>query len=773
MFAWWGHFVYRFRWPVLAVSVVLLAASILALRNGGTLKNSGGQNTESGRALALMHDQLPQSGEGAGSSFVLVFGSQVIGVADPGFKQAVLDALQPLKDDARVKSIETPYDVPGEQAKAMTSTDGHHIFAQVSLKDDYASARQFYQQLRTKVHSDQLEVLGTGNVAIGNEFDKYLQSDLQRAEVVSFLVILPLLLIVFATVISALLPFGVGALAVLGGLAAVGLLARVTDVSTYSTNIVTLIGLGVAIDYSLFIVNRFREELAGGVTTEQALIAAMRTSGRAVTFSGVTVAIGLSAMLFFQGSFLASMGFAGAIVVAIAVLYALTFLASLRAILGHRVNWVRLPLPRRTEGRGLWHGVAIRVMRRPVLVLVPIVLLLLVMASPIFQIRIANGDVGMLPPNAETRRGYDQLQKFPGQGQTFFNVVVRYPSGGPLTSERVGDLYDMAQQIKQIRGVEGVESMVSFDPSLGRSAYQTLLTQPPAAQPPRVQTIVHGTTGSQIAVVSVVTKYGQESDASRAIVHSLRTMRSPAGSSVLVDAFSLAFTDFILQRIPLAVAYVMIVTYLVLFLLTGSLVLPLKAVIMNILSIGASFGALVWVFQQGHLASLLNFTPAALDPSVPVLLFCLVFGLSMDYEVLLISRIQEEYRRTGDTTQAVANGLEKSGKLITGAAAIMVAVFLAFGLADVVLIKSIGLGLAIAVALDATLVRALIVPAVMRLLGRANWGAPRRLARLHRRVRLGGPPAGQPPRWLTPSPAPRRPPPLVRGCRPSFEAGAP
>ena len=734
MFAWWGHFVYRFRWPVLGVSVVLLAASILALRNGGTLKNSGGQNTESGRALALMHDQLPQSGEGAGSSFVLVFGSQAMGVADPAFKQAVLDALQPLKADSRVKSIETPFDVPAEQARAMTSTDGHHIFAQVSLKDDYASARQFYQQLRTQVHSNQLEVLGTGNVAIGNEFDKYLQSDLQRAELVSFLLILPLLLIVFATLVSAALPLGVGTFAVIGGLAGVGLLAHVTDVSTYSTNIVTLIGLGVAIDYSLFIVNRFREELAAGQIVEQALIAAMRTSGRAVTFSGITVAIGLSAMLFFQGSFLASMGFAGTIVVAIAVLYALTFLASLLAILGHRVNWVRLPLPRRTEGRGLWHGLAVRVMRRPLVVLVPIVLLLLVMASPIFQIRIANGDVGMLPPNAETRRGYDQLQKFPGQGQTFFNVVVRYPSGGPLTSERVGDLYDMAQQIKQIRGVEGVESMVSFDPSLSRSAYQALLTQPAAAQPARVQTIVHGTTGSQIAVLSVVTKFGQESDASRGIVHSLRSMTPPPGSSVLIDAFSLDFTDFILQRIPLAVAYVMIVTYLVLFLLTGSVVLPLKAVIMNILSIGASFGALVWVFQQGHLSSLLNFTPAPLDPSVPVLLFCLVFGLSMDYEVLLISRIQEEYRRSGDTTQAVASGLEKSGRLITGAAAIMAAVFLAFGLADVVLIKSIGLGLALAVAIDATLVRALIVPAVMRLLGRANWWAPRRLARWHRRI---------------------------------------
>ncbi|HEV3460533.1 MAG TPA: MMPL family transporter [Candidatus Dormibacteraeota bacterium] len=736
MFAWWGHIVYRFRWLMLGASGLLLAGSLVALFNGGTTKNSGGGSTESGRAVALMQSQLPQNG--AGSSFVLVFGSQKMPVQDPAFKTAVLSALQPLQADQRVKSIETPFDVTPELARAMTSTDGHHVYALVTLKDDYPTARQYYTQLRAKVHSDQLQVLGTGNVAIAADFDKYLQADLQRAELVSLVVVVVLLLLVFGTVVSALLPLGVGGVAVVGGLAAVGVLARFTDVSTYATNIVTLIGLGVAIDYSLFIVNRFREELAAGRATEQALIASMRTSGRAVTFSGITVAIGLSAMLFFQGSFLASMGFAGAIVVAIAVLYALTFLASLLAILGHRVTWLRVPLPRGRAGRGFWHGLAMRVMRRPVLVLVPIVALLLVMASPFFQIKIANGDVGMLPPNAESRRGYDQLQQFPGQGQTFFSVVVHYSSGGPLTADRIGGLYDLAQTIKQIPGVESVESLVTYDSSLSRSAYQALLTQPAAAQPARVQAIVHGTTGPQIAVLSVVTKNGQESDASRAIVHSLRTMTPPAGSSVLVDAFSIDFTDFILQRIPLAVGYVMIVTYFVLFLLTGSVVLPLKAVIMNILSIGASFGALVWIFQQGHLSSLLNFTAAPLDPSVPVLLFCIVFGLSMDYEVLLISRIQEEYRRTGDTTQAVADGLEKSGRLITGAAGIMVAVFLAFGLADVVLIKSIGLGLAIAVAIDATLVRALIVPAVMRLLGRTNWWAPRPLARWHRRFTLEG-----------------------------------
>ena len=733
----WGHLVYRFRFVVLGLSTLLLIASVLGLGRGGTLKNGGGSTTESGRALALMAKQLPQSG--GGSSFELVFGSDSMLVSDPAFRQAVLSALQPLRSDSRVKSITTPFDGLPDEAKALTSTDLHHVFAVVTLRDDYSTARREYPSLRGLVRSDHLQVYGTGNVAIGHEFDHYLATDLSRAELVSLILVVPLLLIVFGTLISMLLPLGVGGFAVVGGLAGVGLLAHLTDVSTYAENIVTLIGLGVAIDYSLFIVNRFREELPRQSSVEDALAAAMATSGRAVLFSGITVAIGLSAMLFFQGSFLASMGFAGAIVVAIAVLYALTFLGALLAILGHRVNWVRLPLPRRATGGGFWQGLATWVMRRPLLVLLPVILLLGLLASPILQIEIANGNVGMLPPAAQSRKGYDLLQKFPGQGQTFFNVVVQYTQGSPLTSDRVGNLYDLSRRVAGIPGVEQVESAVNIDPTISRSGYQALLTEPASQLPTRVAEAVHQSVGPNIAVLSVVTKDQAESAAARSIVASLRSLSAPAGSKLLVEAFDIDFTDFIVQRIPLAVAYVLLVTYVVLFFLTGSLVLPLKAVIMNILSIGASFGALVWIFQLGHLSSLLNFTPAALDPSVPVLLFCIVFGLSMDYEVLLISRIQEEYRRTGDTTAAIAQGLERSGRLITGAAAIMVAVFLAFGLADVVVIKSIGLGLAIAVAIDATLVRALIVPALMRLLGRANWWAPEPLARLYRRMNLGEP----------------------------------
>jgi RND superfamily putative drug exporter len=740
MFAAWGRFVYRFRWLVLGFSGVMLTASIVALSQGGTLQNTSQPGLEYARAASLIASELPQPG---GSSFDLIFRSSALTVSDPAFKAAMDSALAPLRADSRVDLVSTPYSNPPSAAAALQSRDGHAALAVVSVKDDFPTARQYYEQLRGLVHSDQLTILATGNLAVGHDFDTILKADLQRAEVVSLPLAALLLLVVFATVVAALLPLGVGGLAVVGGLAGVGLLARVTDVSTYATNIVTLIGLGVAIDYSLFMVNRFREELAGGRSAEDSLARTMATAGRAVTFSGLTVAIGLSGMLFFQGSFLASMGLAGAVVVAVAVLYALTFLASLLAILGGRVNRLRLPLPRRRAGRGLWHGVATWVMRRPVLVLVPVLVLLAIIASPFVRIRLANGDVNMLPPSAQSRQATEMLQsQFPGHSLTTMTVVVRYAGGTPLTADRVGDLYDFSRRLGSLPNVERVGSVVDLDPVLSRADYRAMLSRPIAQAPAAVQDAVRQSVGQDIVVLTVRTRQGAQTDQARALVQAIRAQQPPPGSQILVGgltAYDVDLLNFILQRIPGAVLFVVLMTYLVLFLLTGSLVLPLKAVVMNVISISASFGALVWVFQQGHLSHLLNFTASSIDPSVPVLLFCIVFGLSMDYEVMLISRIQEEYRRTADTTHAVAEGLERSGRLVTGAAAIMVAVFSAFGLADVVLIKSIGLGLALAVAIDATLVRALIVPAVMRLLGPANWWSPRLLSRLYRRINLGEP----------------------------------
>ncbi len=710
MFASWGRFVYRYRLATLAGSGVLLAISIAGLLMGGALTSGGPltSNLESARAGNLISSEL-STGK-VTSNFVLIFSSKTGSVSDPAFKDAVRAALAPIEGDSRISTLVTPYNAPSPTvAQALTSTDGHQALVSINLKTTGMQARTDYDTLRARVHSDTLTVTGTGFVAINEAFNKTLESDLQRAEFVTLPVTLILLVLIFASLVAAGLPLGVGVLTIVGGLAGTFFLNRFTDVSQYALNIVTLIGLGVSIDYSLFVVNRFRDELANGSSREDAIAATMATAGRAITFSGITVAVGLSAMLFFQGTFLASMGAAGAIVVAVAIVYGLTFLPALLSILGPAVNRLRLPLFRRaTAGRGFWHGLATWVMRRPLVVLLPTTGFLLLAASPFIQLRLANGDVDMLPSRLEARQGYDQMiANFPGQDQTTFNIVVNYPDGSPQTPDRIAGQFGLTQRIAAIPGV------------------------------------LHATTagaGQHIVLIEATTASPPTSDASRAIVNAIRADQGVVGGQVLVGgqtAVDLDVIKFITDRTPLAVGFVVAVTYVVLFLLTGSLVLPLKAVLLNFLSIGASFGALVWIFQQGHLANVLGFTPQSIDPSIPVILFSIVFGLSMDYEVLLVSRIHEEYVKTGNNTAAVASGLEKTARLITGAAAIMVTVFLAFGLAEVVIIKAIGIGLAVAVAIDATLVRALVVPAVMRLLGDWNWWAPRPLRRLYDRAGLG------------------------------------
>jgi len=338
------------------------------------------------------------------------------------------------------------------------------------------------------------------------------------------------------------------------------------------------------------------------------------------------------------------------------------------------------------------------VMRRPVLVLVPTVALIAIAASPFTQLRLASADATILPPTIESRHGYDILvSEFPGQDQSTITVVARFPDD-PLGHRAALD--DLRAGLAALPNVLRVDMPLS-------------------------------PTGPHIALLSVRTASTAQSDEARGIVRAARA-ETVTGGDVLVTgntAFDVDAVDYLVERTPIAVGFVTLTTMLALFFLLGSVVLPLKAVAMNALSVSASFGALVWIIQQGHLANVFNFTAQSIEPSLPVIMFCIMFGLSMDYEVLLLSRIQEEYRRTGDNVAAVAMGLERSGRLITGAAAIMVGVFVAFALADVVIIKSVGIGLTIAVLLDATLVRALVVPATMRLLGRANWWAPWRLGR--------------------------------------------
>jgi RND superfamily putative drug exporter len=750
MFAAWGRFVYRRRWPVLAVSGLLLLASVFIVIQGAKLQSGGFiETSESGRASRLIERELPRAG---GGTFTLIFSSETLSGTNPDFRAAVDAALAPLRNDPRVATIVTPYDGTAPDPTQLISKDGHAVAVDVAVKDDIATARDYYTQLRALVRSETLRIQATGVLAINNGFNEVLQQDLQRAETVSLPVALVLLLLVFGSVVAALVPLGVGVLAVVGGIAGMFLVARVTDVSVYALNVVTLIGLGVAIDYSLFITNRFREEMRRGHSGNNALAIAMATSGRAITFSGLTVAIGLSGMLFYQGTFLSSMGISGAIVVASAVFYGLTFLPALLAILGRNLGRGRIPIFQPdSSGTGWWHTIATAVMRRPLLVLVPVVAFILLAGSPFLHLRLANNDVTTLPKHEESRAAFDRLvAEFPGGNQTHISVVVEYPGvgapdgagapGDPLAPARMPGLVDLTKTIAALPDVDKINSPVTIDPRLGPADYVTLYSPLTRSQlPQQLQALIQGTVGEHIVVLDVVTQQSIYSDESRQLVRAIRALPPPPDAAKAVTGFTaidLDTVEFIASHTPAALAYIVAATMLVLFLLLGSVILPLKAVVMNLLSISASFGAIVWIFQDGHFAAQLGFTPGAIDPTLPVIMFCTVFGLSMDYEVLLLSRIQEEYLRTRDNTQAVAMGLEKSGRLITGAAAIMVGVFTAFALADIVLIKAIGLGMALAVAIDATLVRALVVPATMRLLGDLNWWAPATLARLQRRIGL-------------------------------------
>jgi len=718
MFSAWGRFVHRHRWAVLVASIIVLGLSVYGVLNGGAIgsRSPGQSPLESDRAGDLVAAQLPGEGARAGSSFLLVFKSSTLPVSDPSYQAALESAVAPLRRDGRVTGVVTPYALPPARRAALVSRDGHEAVVRVMVRDPENTAEQYYPALRAEVRSDVLSVQGTGDLALNRAFSTTLESDLQRAELVSLPVSLLLLLLIFAGVLAALLPVGVGVLTIVGGLGGTLLLANVTYVSQYALNIVTLIGLGVSIDYSLFVVSRFREELASGASREDALATSMATAGRAITFSGLTVAVGLSAMLFYQGSYLVSMGIAGAVVVGVAIFYGLTFLPALLAILGPSVDRLRLPFVRggRPGVRGFWHRLAMTVMRRPLLPLVPALGLLVAAGLPFLGMRLASGSVDQLPQRIEARQAYDTLVRdFPGQDQTTFTVVVDYGSGSPVTSPHLAQAGALAGRLAAIPGVLRVD---------------------PAQE------------GSHIAVLNVVSNRQPSSDGARSILASIRALRVP-DARILVAGDTASDVDvvhYVLQRTPPAVAFVVGVTLLLLFALTRSVVLPLKAVVMNLLSISASFGVLVWIFQQGHLSAQLGFTPQSIDPTTPVILFSIVFGLSMDYEVLLVSRIQEEHRRSGDNARAVAMGLQRSGRLITGAAAVMVVVFGAFGLAEVELIKAIGIGLAVAVALDATIVRAVVVPSVMRLLGDLNWWAPGPLARLHERLAphpdwVGGP----------------------------------
>lgn len=733
-----GAWIYRRRVSVLVVSGLVLLLAIASLLRGGPLTGGSIEGLEADRAQHLI-DTL--SGHPADTTFLAVFQAPAAGGAleRAAFAKPMNAVLDRIRHDPRVTAVLSASDPPSPLTESLWNQKADTALALISLSGDFATALAGYPDIRRELEGGALTVTCTGKIPFTHDLNVTLEHDLLKAELVSLPVALLLLLLVFRTLTAAVLPVGVGALAVVSGIAVVLALAHHADIAQYTINVCSLIGLGVAIDYSLFIVSRYREELAHGHDYARALALALGTAGRVVLFSGFAVGTGLSGLLFFHGSYLFAMGVGGAIVILLAVTFALTFLPALLAVLGPKINAGRVLPPRRSDEGG-WHRMALFVMRRPLVTLLPTLGLLLLMGSPFLRLRLVSADVRVLEPSIEARSGYELLKRdFPEQGATRIDAVIEFPSGDALDPRRTAALGAWLEGVRRLPAVTHVESVFDVVTPLAAMAGASagppspavlagLLASPPE---PAAALVARGKAlfaRDDITVVHVLSDQPPESERARDIVRFLRAHRAVADGRAVVGgqtAADLDATAFMLARAPAAAATVVGVTVVVLFFLLHSVLLPLKAVVMNFLSIAGSFGGLVWLFQEGHL---FVHEPRPLEPSLPVLLFCIVFGLSMDYEVLMLARMKEAYERTHDNAHSVAEGLEKSAGLITSAAAIMVAVFAAFALARVVLIQAVGVGMALAVTLDATLVRVLLVPSTMRLFGDLNWWAPRWLA---------------------------------------------
>ena len=731
MFEALARLAFRRRWGLIAAGLLVLAVGVIygvgvfgALKSGGLADPA----SESSREAIAVDEKFPDSRV----SLILLLQSQTQTVDQAGFQDAARQLLAAVKRDPATQAITSYYDT--HEAR-FVSRDRRSTYAVVSLKGTDEERSSAYPRLRDHLPKTLLTVSFGGPAVADYEINQQVQADLPRAGEISGPILLILLLLIFRSAVAAALPLVIGAVSVLGAFALTRFLAHFLPISVFASNIIGLLGLGLAIDYSLLFVSRFRDELAAGKSIPGCLDRTVRTAGESIFFSGCTVTISLLGMLAFPESFLRSMGIGGALAVFCAMTASLTVLPAILAVIGPWVNKGATPLPRRRSpqmtAQGFWFRFSHWVMRRALWV-IPITLgLLLAAGIPFLHVRFANSGSDSLPASFQTRLTSDALIKdFAISQSAPMEIVVTTPAS-PLTPSNLTALSDYTDRLERLPGVQNVSSLVTLDTRIPRWAYPFFYADPTNADAANARTrFASGDT------TLVVVDYAgdSQSPAAQRLVQALRAVPPPSGSSALVGGDTAELVDRLHSlrvHAPLAGLVIVVATFILLFFLLSSLVVPAKAVILNILSLAASFGLMAWIFQDGHLEKLLNFrSSGSLDVTLPILIFALAFGLATDYEVFLVSRIKEEHERLGDNTEAIAVGVEKTGQIITSAALLLIVVVAAFGASKVLAMKEIGVGLSIAVAIDAAIVRTLLVPATMKVFGDLNWWLPGPLKRL-------------------------------------------
>lgn len=638
---------------------------------------------------------------------VVLYEHPQLTVDDPKFSEPVQQAIMSVPKD-EVVSLQSYW---SNRDESYVSKDRHATYATITLSsnDEQERVKQ-YKQLRDRLIVQGMSVKFGGLTPMTEQVNAQTGKDIALAESLSIPLLIFLLVLIFRSAVAAALPLVLGGVVALGSFAVLRTLSPFLDISRFSINVITMMGLGLAIDYAMLMVSRFREELALGLKVDEAVERTMATAGRTVAFSGLTVAVSLACLIVFPGRFLSSMGYSGVAAVVFAVLSTLVVLPALLRVTGHRINMLRMPMPKPRRGKSLgqlpeetngkWYRTAHAVMRRPLLSSLAIVLVLLALGSPILGMNWARPGDWVLPVQADARAVTIKMQNdFPNDPSRVMTAILQMKES-PTSSDANDALQEYMGRLEKVEGVSDAE--------------------------------MTGVSGNMARITLGYRVDPQSREAFR-MVQELRAESPPAGAEAMFTGMPASRVDIIhmiVSRLPWMALFIASVSFIVMFFAFGSVALPLKSIVMNLLSLSASFGAIKLIFQDGYLAGLLNFVPVgAVDIDFPVLIVAMAFGLAMDYEMFLLSRIREEWSRSGDVVESVAMGVQRTAKIVTSAALLLLVVVGGFVLSNISFMKMVGVGLIIAIVVDATLVRGLLVPATMRLLGKWAWWSPAPLAK--------------------------------------------
>lgn len=732
-FYYLGKMIYKARWFIIGLWVFVILACLPFIGDiVAPFKTTGfiDENSASAKADEELTKKL---GFNSYNKLLIIYHSRSLSATSDLFRAKIKNSLAGLKQFPLKHEILLP------DEKNQISKDKHTAYAVVVFKSKERISSKLLTQFRAAVKTPKNMVMQLGGEAIFvDNVNKQTQVDLYKADFIATPVAIITLLLIFGTLVAALLPILLGGSCALIILTILYFFGHLFTLSIFTLNIALLLGLCLSLDYALFIISRFRSELHGGHDIETVIARTQATAGKAIFFSGVAVFVSLSALLLFPINILFSVGVGGLAAVFTAGLIAMIVLPAILGVLNTGIN--RLPVrfwkknAQQKEG-GFWHVIAEKVVHRPIICFLAILSLLLLLGYPFLSVNVGVSGFNILPKHSESRRFLDMYAEKFGENELMPIQLSIHSSGKPILSRKnLSNLYDFAHRLEGNAQVEEVQSIVTTKPSLTKEQYYNLYNLHKDLLSPNLKKFLAITTTHYLTVMSIISKHPENSPQTKALINKLR--HAPAGQKLNQQLSGTPVNNVevllsIWRILPYALLWIMFFTYLTLLLLLRSVFLPLKAILMNILSLCASYGVLVWIFQEGHLHQLLNFEPQEIiDVSLLVIIFCAIFGFSMDYEVFLLTRIKECYEKTGDNDTSIIFGIEQSSRIITSAAIIVIFICASFMVADVLMVKAFGLGIAVAIFVDAFLIRTVLVPATMSLIKQWNWYLPQWLDKI-------------------------------------------